>query len=282
MARDTLTDKELVLKKAARRRLVGAVTLVVLMLIIMPFVLKDRVAEMAQQQVKITVVNQAQAPAELMELPEAAMANELQTAETPSTTSAPTPSSSTETVSTPTDAAAPVATTEPAAQKADDHADKPSTQPKSITANTVPTANTAVTSKPDAGASVANTPVANPPVANPALDNPQVANGESQKKAVKAANAETPHASSKTVDKPAHTEDGAFYVQFGVFSDQKNSSALQQKLKHAGIEASSETLENHGSKVRLRSALYATRAEALSLLKKAQAAGFSGMVAHKS
>ncbi len=59
MASDALTDKELILKKTARRRLVGAVTLVILMLIVLPFVLKDRVADLAQEDVNITVVNEA-------------------------------------------------------------------------------------------------------------------------------------------------------------------------------------------------------------------------------
>lgn len=63
-----MTDKELILKKTARRRLVGAITLVVLMLLVLPFVLKDRVADLAQEPVKVTVINE-EAPALADDLP---------------------------------------------------------------------------------------------------------------------------------------------------------------------------------------------------------------------
>lgn len=70
MARDALTDKELLLKKTARRRLVGAITLVILMLIILPFVLKDRVVNSSADNVKITVVNRETSHEPILELPE--------------------------------------------------------------------------------------------------------------------------------------------------------------------------------------------------------------------
>ncbi len=70
MARDALTDNELLLKKTARRRLVGAITLVVLMLIILPFVLKDRVVESSHDNVEITVVNRQANREPILELPD--------------------------------------------------------------------------------------------------------------------------------------------------------------------------------------------------------------------
>jgi DedD protein len=70
MARDALTENELLLKKTARRRLVGAVTLVILMLIILPFVLKDRVVDSSQENVEITVVNRQASREPILELPE--------------------------------------------------------------------------------------------------------------------------------------------------------------------------------------------------------------------
>ena len=70
MARDALTDNELLLKKTARRRLVGAITLVVLMLIVLPFVLKDRVIESSHDNVEITVVNRQANREPILELPD--------------------------------------------------------------------------------------------------------------------------------------------------------------------------------------------------------------------
>ncbi len=270
MARDTLTDKELLLKKAARRRLVGAVTLVVLMLILMPFVLKDRVAEMAQQQVQITVIPQAQSPAPLLELPETVIT----TSDVPS--QLPAPSEGTEPASSETAIIA-----EPSASANHQHASDGST-------DTTVTVTPPVThDKPDVnagGSAKAQT--------EPTLDKKsasqlaQRAANTHESTSTAQKNLESKTAVSKPVEQhaetPAVTKPHAFYVQFGVFSDKKNSASLQQRLKHAGIAASSEALENNAQKFRLRSSLFASRNEAQALLKKAQAAGFNGMVAHKS
>ena len=48
-------DQELALKKRARRRLVGAVALVLLMVIVLPMILKDRTALAPQEAIKITM-----------------------------------------------------------------------------------------------------------------------------------------------------------------------------------------------------------------------------------
>lgn len=54
MSADTATNQELTLKKRARRRLVGAIALVLLMLIILPQILQDRAA-MQHEAIKITM-----------------------------------------------------------------------------------------------------------------------------------------------------------------------------------------------------------------------------------
>ena len=51
-------DQELNLKKRARRRLVGAIALVLLMVIVLPMILKDRSATNPQDQVTITLPNE--------------------------------------------------------------------------------------------------------------------------------------------------------------------------------------------------------------------------------
>ncbi len=55
MPPDLPNDQELALKKRARRRLVGAVALVLLMIIILPMILKDRAALVEQEAIKITM-----------------------------------------------------------------------------------------------------------------------------------------------------------------------------------------------------------------------------------
>jgi DedD protein len=55
MQRAPSSDQELNLKKRARRRLVGAIALVLLMVIVLPMILKDRSATQPQDQITITL-----------------------------------------------------------------------------------------------------------------------------------------------------------------------------------------------------------------------------------
>ncbi len=58
MQRDQ-SDQELNFKKRARRRLVGAIALVLLMVILLPMLLKDRAASNPQEKITITLPNEA-------------------------------------------------------------------------------------------------------------------------------------------------------------------------------------------------------------------------------
>ncbi|HYN53363.1 MAG TPA: SPOR domain-containing protein [Methylotenera sp.] len=55
MPPDLPNELELALKKRARRRLVGAVALVLMMIIVLPMILKDRAALVEQESIKITM-----------------------------------------------------------------------------------------------------------------------------------------------------------------------------------------------------------------------------------
>jgi DedD protein len=57
MQRDQ-SDQEINFKKRARRRLVGAIALVILMIILLPMVLKDRAANNPQEKITINIQNQ--------------------------------------------------------------------------------------------------------------------------------------------------------------------------------------------------------------------------------
>lgn len=57
MQKDAPNDQELILKKRARRRLVGAIALVLLMIIVLPMILKDRTVTAPAEEVTITLSN---------------------------------------------------------------------------------------------------------------------------------------------------------------------------------------------------------------------------------
>jgi DedD protein len=60
MQRETAGDQELNFKKRARRRLVGAIALVLLMIIVLPMILKDRAATQPQDKITITLPGEQQ------------------------------------------------------------------------------------------------------------------------------------------------------------------------------------------------------------------------------
>lgn len=62
MQKESAAEIELSLKKKARRRLVGAIALVLLMVILLPILLKDRTAIAPQEQVEITITDASGLP----------------------------------------------------------------------------------------------------------------------------------------------------------------------------------------------------------------------------
>ena len=60
MQKETVGDQELNLKKRARRRLVGAIALVLLMIIVLPMILKDRAATSPQDKITISLPSEQQ------------------------------------------------------------------------------------------------------------------------------------------------------------------------------------------------------------------------------
>ena len=253
MARDALTDKELQLKKTARRRLVGAVTLVILMLVILPFVLKDRVAELAQNDVKITVINQSQSEP-MLQLPDEELAVE-PPADTP-----PPPSSANQVL--------------------------PSNSPveKSVQDVARPLAEVVAASSDKSYVTVPSQAPAAAPQAKKAAE-VKAEHVVTESKSV----ATRPVAEKKSSEKPVVVAEkpvpspaaARFFVQLGVFSDPKNLETLRTKLKQAGFNAISEPVDATNTHLRLRSGIFHDRDTAQTELKKLQAAGFSGMVTGK-
>jgi len=69
MQKDSAADIELNLKKKARRRLVGAIAMVILMVILLPILLKDRTAAVSQDDVKISIQHEEAVAAEVIAPP---------------------------------------------------------------------------------------------------------------------------------------------------------------------------------------------------------------------
>lgn len=69
MQKDSAADIELNLKKKARRRLVGAIALVILMIIVLPILLEDRSAVVSHEDVKISIQNKNTLPEEIEATP---------------------------------------------------------------------------------------------------------------------------------------------------------------------------------------------------------------------
>jgi DedD protein len=243
MQKDSANDLELNLKKRARRRLVGAIALVLLMFITLPFLLKDRAATQPQEQITITLPGE-----QAITLP-AVKPSDFDSSVVPSAPVATTP----EPAETPAVAAtvvdeAPIVDSEAAPTIPKETPKEPKPKEPAPKAESKPVA------KPDSPKQVESKP--SPEKAPPAKET-----------AVKEAVKPKPDASHK------------FYVQVGVFSDEANVKQLQGKLSDLGYKSQTEKIDTpKGKKIRLRTQVFADRNEAAIALQNIKDAGLVGMV----
>jgi len=244
MATESPNDLELALKKRARRRLVGAIALVLFMVIVLPMVLQDRAALAPQEAIKITmpddVVSQQAPKVEANVTPvephvEIATANESAISEPIKSESA--------TVN---------------------EIDKPV---QSESAKVVTGEKKAEDKKPVKKAEVT------------ATDTKKSDVKLSEPKAPEVKKPEVKEPEAKTEVKPATTNGETFTIQVGVFSDMANVKQLQARLKQAGLDSHTENITTpKGEKIRLRAGRFNSRQEAAYALTKLQAADLTGMV----
>ena len=83
MPPNQMSDQELQFKKRARRRLVGAVALVLLMITVLPMILDDRASQTPQQDIEITIPSQEGSDFTSKIIPVDPEAGETQVAEVP-------------------------------------------------------------------------------------------------------------------------------------------------------------------------------------------------------
>jgi DedD protein len=275
-AQSQQVDQELQFKKRARRRLVGAVALVLIMVTVLPMVLDDHSKKLPQPEISITIPSQDEVVANVK--PDNKAASEAANIEEVPTQAAPmqdapmldkpvepTPSVQPAKVETPvveTPKPEPVAAPVHSTEKPEKSADK-SKENKAVAVKAeAPTSKKAPAEKAE-------------PVKQASVDK---ASAEPASKT----NSEKSTADKANNDKPATEVNHTSYVQIGVFSDEANVKQLQQQLKDAGFKSFTEKLDTpKGVKLRLRAGPFASRSDAASALDKIKSLGLAGMVVSK-
>lgn len=247
MPPDLPNEQELNLKKRARRRLVGAIALVLLMVIVLPQVLQDRAALTQQEVIKITMPDTAvNHHAEVVEQPQnngAAQAGEAQL---------------------PADAPAVAEEGLQPEPALDNLIASKEAESQAVEAN-----------KPETGSAVAKVEK-NEPSKLPDNKTPEVKKAEAKPVLAKPAEkAEVKTAEVKAEQKQAES----FTVQVGVYSDLANVKRIQEQLKQAGYAPFTEKVTTaKGESVRLKAGKFKSREDAVAALDKLKSIGLSGIV----
>lgn len=232
-------DQELSLKKRARRRLVGAIALVILMIVILPMVLKDRTAVTSEEPIKITMPDEAA----LHESSQHVQATE-------ATERAPAEISNVD--------AQPFADEQPL--NTNTHTEPTTAMPVDVAPAIKDDEVTVVDAKKEE---------------KPAAKKPEVKKAEIKKPLEKPVETKATSIDAK----PVAQSGGTFTIQVGVYTDAANVRQLQAKLKDAGFNSRTEKISTpKGEGIRLRVGKFASRQEAADALEKIKAAGLTGMV----
>ena len=239
MATNQVSEQEIQFRKRARRRLVGAVALVLLMVTVLPMVLDDRESKSPRPDISISIPSQDGGDFTSRIVPVAPG----------SPTSQATP------------VTPPAANVQPLAS--------PLEQPKPVAEPVKKPAPVAV--KPEATPPV---PVSKPQQSTSKPDEPPVKPAEPAA-TPKPAPVKSP---TDTAAKPAANK-GSLSVQIGVFTDGPQLQQLESKLAAKGFHPSHEKIDTpKGVKTRLRLGPYATRADAELALGKLKSADVAGMI----
>lgn len=244
MATESSNDLELALKKRARRRLVGAIALVLFMVIVLPMVLQDRAALAPQEAIKITM------PDDMV----SQQTSKVEANLTPVEPQAEVGTTSESTIPEPIKSESPAVT----------EIDKPV---QSESAKDVKDEKKAEDRKPVKKVEVIATDTKKSDVKSSEPKAPDVKKPESK----------VPEAKAEVKSATVNSE--TFTIQVGVFSDIANVKQLQARLKQAGLDSRTENITTpKGEKIRLRAGRFNSRQEAAYALTKLQAADLTGMV----
>ncbi len=262
MPPDLPNEQELSLKKRARRRLVGAIVLVLLMLVVLPRILQDRVALVPQEAIKITMTESA----DHQQLNAASVAGTpVQTPTLPQVD--PNLDSATKTPVPETPTPAGVAEKSDNLKSANNNADSKNTLALESIAKDAKTTDQKVT---EPKATLANG-LRLPDVSEPKVSDLKLVDSKPLVAKV---------VDSKIDDvKTTQKKDGNFSIQVGVYSEVANVKQLQAKIKQTGFSSHTQKITTpKGEKIRLRAGSFVTRQEANAAIPKLQKIGLSGMV----
>jgi len=262
MPPDLPNEQELSLKKRARRRLVGAIVLVLLMLVVLPRILQDRVALVPQEAIKITMTESA----DHQQLNAASVAGTpVQTPTLPQVD--PNLDSATKTPVPETPTPAGVVEKSDNLKSANNNADSKNTLALESIAKDAKTTDQKVT---EPKATLANG-LRLPDVSEPKVSDLKLVDSKPSVAKV---------VDSKIDDvKTTQKKDGNFSIQVGVYSEVANVKQLQAKLKQTGFSSHTQKITTpKGEKIRLRAGSFVTRQEANAAIPKLQKIGLSGMV----
>ena len=262
MPPDLPNEQELSLKKRARRRLVGAIVLVLLMLVVLPRILQDRVALVPQEAIKITMTESA----DHQQLNAASVAGTpVQTPTLPQVD--PNLDSATKTPVPETSTPAGLAEKSDNLKSVNNNADSKNTLALESIAKDAKTTDQKVT---EPKATLANG-LRLPDVSEPKVSDLKLVDSKPSVAKV---------VDSKIDDvKTTQKKDGNFSIQVGVYSEVANVKQLQAKLKQTGFSSHTQKITTpKGEKIRLRAGSFVTRQEANAAITKLQKIGLSGMV----
>ena len=262
MPPDLPNEQELSLKKRARRRLVGAIVLVLLMLVVLPRILQDRVALAPQEAIKITMIESA----DHQQLNAASVASNVE--QTPTITPVdPILDLATKSPTSVTPTPAGVVEKSDNLKSSNNNADSKNAVPlESISKDAKTTDQKVAESK----ANLANG-LRLPVVSEPKVSDSKLADSKPSVEKV---------VDSKIDDvKATQKKDGNFSIQVGVYSEVANVKQLQAKLKQTGFSSHTQKITTpKGEKIRLRAGSFASRQEASAAIPKLQKIGLAGMV----
>lgn len=234
------SDLGLIFKKRARRRLVGAIALVLLMIILLPIVLEDRAEVSSPQEIAI-VMPDGDVSDEVVVSEELITIDDLKATKTDEVKPEP------------------LVLPKPKAEKTNTKDVVPATKQKVAVKST---------------AEVKSKPVVKEKSKAPAETKPKPTAATEKKTEAKA-----PTKKEAPVKSEPISATGKFYVQIGVFSNIDNVKKLQVKLDELGYQSVTEKMQSAtGDKTRLRTASFDGRNEAAIALENIKDAGLTGMV----